>query len=114
MDLHQLLSQHIKQLEDELGCPLFLRVGKQVLITEVVFRKDLSRSEECRDGGARDERHETGRGAPGVGATTLTYRLPHVLGDYNRRFPDIELIVLTVTTNFCSTPSLRSISIWPL
>jgi DNA-binding transcriptional LysR family regulator len=36
----------------------------------------------------------------GVGPTTLTYRLPHVLGDYSRRFPDIELIVLAGTTEF--------------
>ena len=28
------VSQHIKGLEDELGCPLFLRVGKRVLVTE--------------------------------------------------------------------------------
>jgi DNA-binding transcriptional LysR family regulator len=36
----------------------------------------------------------------GVGPTTLTYRLPHVLADYKRRFPDIELIVLAGTTEF--------------
>src|SRR5258708_12514903 len=28
------VSQHIKQLEAELDCPLFLRVGKRVLVTE--------------------------------------------------------------------------------
>ena len=28
------VSQHIKQLEEEIGCQLFLRVGKRVLLTE--------------------------------------------------------------------------------
>jgi DNA-binding transcriptional LysR family regulator len=100
------VSQHIKQLEEELGCPLFMRVGKQVLITEAgnlllqysekIFH-DLKNAEM-----AVREMSAMKRGAVrlGVGATTLTYRLPHVLGDYNRRFPDIELIVLTGTTEF--------------
>ena len=100
------VSQHIKQLEDELGCPLFLRVGKKVLVTEAgnlllqyaekVFH-DLKNAEMAlREIGA------VKRGAVrlGVGATTLTYRLPHVLGQYNRRFPDIELIIQTGTTEF--------------
>src|SRR5215510_2953274 len=29
------VSQHIKQLEEEIGCQLFMRVGKRVLLTEV-------------------------------------------------------------------------------
>jgi DNA-binding transcriptional LysR family regulator len=36
----------------------------------------------------------------GVGPTTLTYRLPRILRDYTRRFPQIELIVLAGTTEF--------------
>jgi len=100
------VSQHIKQLEEELDCPLFLRVGKRVLITEAgnvllqyaekIFH-DLKNAEM-----AVREMNAMKRGAVrlGVGATTLTYRLTHVLGDYNRRFPDIELIVLTGTTEF--------------
>jgi LysR family transcriptional activator of glutamate synthase operon len=100
------VSQHIKQLEEELGCPLFLRVGKRVLVTEAgslllqyiekIFH-DLKNAEM-----AVREMSAIKRGAVrlGVGGTTLTYRLPHVLGDYNRRFPDIELIVLTGTTEF--------------
>ena len=27
------VSQHIQQLEEELGCPLFLRVGKRVVVS---------------------------------------------------------------------------------
>ena len=34
----------------------------------------------------------------GVGATTLTYRLPKVLWDFKRSYPDIELIAITATT----------------
>jgi LysR family transcriptional regulator, cyn operon transcriptional activator len=100
------VSQHIKLLEDELGCPLFLRVGKRVLIseagrvllqyTETIFR-DLKNAEM-----AVREINALKRGTVrlGVGATTLTYRLPQVLADYTGRFPDIELIVLAGTTEF--------------
>jgi DNA-binding transcriptional LysR family regulator len=36
----------------------------------------------------------------GVGPTTLAYRLPHVLRDYKRRFPDVDLIVLAGTSEY--------------
>ncbi|MGA2590677.1 MAG: LysR family transcriptional regulator [Bryobacteraceae bacterium] len=100
------VSQHIKLLEEELGCPLFLRVGKRVQVTEAgnvllqyaetIFR-DLKNAEM-----AVREMNALQRGTVrlGVGPTTLTYRLPHVLGDYSRRFPNIELIVLAGTTEF--------------
>lgn len=100
------VSQHIKLLEEELGCQLFLRVGKTVLITEAgrvllqyaetIFR-DLKNAEM-----AVREMSAMQRGTVrlGVGPTTLTHRLPHVLGDYSRRFPNIELIVLAGTTEF--------------
>jgi LysR family transcriptional activator of glutamate synthase operon len=100
------VSQHIKQLEADLDCPLFLRVGKRVLVTEAgslllqyterIFR-DLKNAEMAiRDLNAM----KRGTVRLGVGATTLTYRLPNVLGDYKRRFPEIELIVLAGTTEF--------------
>ena len=100
------VSQHIKLLEDELGCPLFLRVGKRVQVTEAgkvllpyaerIFR-DLKNAEM-----AVREMNALKRGTVrlGVGPTTLTYRLPQVLGDYKRRFPEIELIVIAGTTEF--------------
>lgn len=100
------VSQHIKQLEDALGCPLFLRVGKRVMVNEAgnvllqyaerIFR-DLKNAEM-----AVRELNASKRGTVrfGVGPTTLTYRLPHVLADYKERFPDIELIVLAGTTEF--------------
>ncbi len=100
------VSQHIKLLEQDLGCPLFMRVGKRVLVTEAgkvllqyaekIFR-DLKNAEI-----ALREMNALKRGTVrlGVGPTTLIYRLPHVLRDYKRRFPDIELIVLAGTTEF--------------
>jgi LysR family transcriptional activator of glutamate synthase operon len=100
------VSQHISQLEHELGCSLFLRVGKRVVVsdagklllqyTEKIFR-DLKNAEM-----AVRELSAMKRGTVrlGVGPTTLTYRLPQVLADYKRRFPEIELIVLAGTTEF--------------
>jgi LysR family transcriptional activator of glutamate synthase operon len=98
------VSQHIKQLEDELGCALFLRAGKrvhlseagQVLLTstERIFH-ELKDAEACvREIG--DVKRGTAR--LGVGATTLTYQLPHVLEEYKRRYPEVELVVTTGTT----------------
>jgi LysR family transcriptional activator of glutamate synthase operon len=100
------VSQHIKLIEQELGGPLFMRVGKRVLVTEagsVLLQyterilRDLKNAEM-----AIREINELRRGTVrlGVGPTTLIYRLPHVLRDYKRRFPDIDLIVLAGTTEF--------------
>ncbi len=100
------ISQHIKLLEEELGCPLFLRAGKRVLVTEAgnvllqyaerIFRDVKNAEMAVREISAL----KRGTVRLGVGPTTLTYRLPHVLGDYVRRFPKIELIVLAGTTEF--------------
>ena len=87
------VSQHIKLLEEELGCSLFLRVGKRVLVTEAgktllqyaerIFR-DVKNAEM-----AVREMNALKRGTVrlGIGATTLTYRLPPILRDYIRRLP---------------------------
>lgn len=100
------VSQHIKLLEEELGCSLFLRVGKRVLVTEAgnvllqyaerIFR-DVRNAEM-----AVREMNSLKRGTVriGVGPTTLTYRLPPILRDYARRLPQIELIVIAGTTEF--------------
>jgi LysR family transcriptional regulator, cyn operon transcriptional activator len=100
------VSQHIKLLEADLGCSLFLRVGKRVLVTEAgkvlmqyaerIFR-DMRNAEM-----AVREINALKRGTVrlGVGPTTLTYRLPRILADYVGRFPQIELIVLAGTTEF--------------
>ena len=100
------VSQHIKVLEEELGCSLFLRVGKRVLVTEAGnlllqyterILRDLKNAEM-----AVREINELKRGTVrlGVGPTTLTYRLPPILRDYSLRFPQIELMVLAGTTEF--------------
>jgi len=100
------VSQHIKLMEQELGGPLFMRVGKRVQVTEAGgallqyterILRDLKNAEM-----AIREINLMRRGTVrlGVGPTTLIYRLPHVLRDYKRRFPDIDLIVLAGTTEF--------------
>jgi len=107
------VSQHIRLLEEELGCSLFLRVGKKVIVTEAgnillqyaerIFR-DIKNAEM-----AVREMNALKRGTVrlGVGPTTLTYRLPPILRDYTRRLPQIELIVLAGATEFL-LDSIRS------
>jgi len=100
------VSQHIKLLEAELGCSLFLRVGKRVMVTEAgnvllqyaerIFRELRNAEMAVREINAL----KRGTVRLGVGPTTLTYRLPPILRDYIRRFPQMELIVLAGSTEF--------------
>jgi LysR family transcriptional activator of glutamate synthase operon len=100
------ISQHIKQLETELGAPLFLRTGRRVLVTEAgnmllqycerIFHDVENAAMAIRELGSLPR----GTVRLGVGATTLIHRLPRVLGDYKRRFPQIDLVVETGTTEY--------------
>ena len=105
LDLSQsTVSQHIKQLEDELGCSLFLRSGKKIYISDagklLLIYADRIFAEFKNAEMAVRELSAMKRGTIrlGAGATTLTYQLPKALGEYKRRYPDIELIVTTGTT----------------
>lgn len=100
------ISLHIKHLEEELGCTLFLRVGKRVRLsgtgrlllsyTDKIFR-DLKNAEI-----AVRKLNSAPRGSVrlGTGAATLIYRLAPVLAAYRKDFPGVELFVESGTTEF--------------
>ncbi|MBS1808163.1 MAG: LysR family transcriptional regulator [Acidobacteria bacterium] len=95
------ISQHIKQLEEELGCPLFMRIGKQVLPTEAgqLLREHCERIFQDVKNAEMSIQELTGlrKGKVrfGTGATTLIYQLPPVLEAYQARYPEVELIVVS-------------------
>jgi DNA-binding transcriptional LysR family regulator len=106
-DLHlsqSTVSQHIKQLEEELGSQLFLRVGKRVFLTpsgqtlleyaERILRELKNAQTAVSELGSI----QRGTVRLGTGASTLIHRLPGVIAAHRKRFPDIELIVVTGTT----------------
>jgi DNA-binding transcriptional LysR family regulator len=99
------ISQHIKQLEAELGCQLFRRIGKRVLLTEAGqllcehgerILQDVKHAEM-----AIQDLNGLKRGKVrfGSGATTLIYQLPPVLESFHSRYPNIELVIVSETTD---------------
>ena len=100
------VSQHIRQLEEELECQLFLRTGKKVVLSEagslLLLYTDKIFQDLKHAGMAVRELSERQRGRVrlGTGASTLIYRLSGILNEYSRRFPEIELVVVTGTTEF--------------
>jgi DNA-binding transcriptional LysR family regulator len=99
------VSQHIKHLEGELNCQLFTRVGKKVLITESgkllenycekIFADLKSVEMAIRESNGL----ERGRLRFGSGATTLIYQLPPVLEKFRMKYPNVELVIMTDTTD---------------
>jgi len=95
------ISLHIKRLEEELGCVLFLRSKKRVYLNEagnvlLPYAERILQELKNADMAVR-ELSELRRGTIrlGSGATTVTYLLPRILRAYQRKYPQIELIVTT-------------------
>ena len=100
------ISLHIKRLEEELGSPLFLRNKRRVYLNEAgrlllqyadrVFQ-ELKNAEM-----AVQDLNELDRGTIrlGSGATTVTYLLPKILDAHQRRYPEIELVVVTGSSEY--------------
>ena len=100
------VSLHIKQMEEELGCGLFLRSSKQVSLSqagqELLLYADRILQETKNATLALQEFSAARRGTirMGVGATTLIYLLPTVLAEFRGTHPMIEIVVVTGTTEF--------------
>lgn len=98
------ISLHIKKLEEEFGVPLFLRTKRRVQLSEAgkrllpyvdrIFQEIKNADMAVKDLGEM----ECGAIRLGSGGTTVTYVLPKVLRAFQSRYPQIELIVTTGST----------------
>jgi DNA-binding transcriptional LysR family regulator len=98
------VSLHIKRLEEEFGCVLFLRTKKGLYLSEAgrVLHTHAERTlAELKDTELAVREFSTSqRGIIrlGVGATTLIYLFSRILSEYRRRYPLIEILVASGTT----------------
>jgi len=94
------ISEHIKNLENSLGCRLFDRLGRSIMPTaeaEVLYPKALQLLDDLVQ--IRDEISATGSGVRGkliIGASTIpgVYILPRVASSFKKEFPDIAYEIL--------------------
>ncbi|MEK4664230.1 LysR family transcriptional regulator [Priestia sp. FSL H7-0729] len=95
------LSQQIRGLEDELGVPLFDRVGKKIVMTQAgtLFLEHcvqmIRHLQNTQDALAEFRNDQRGRLVIGVLPSDLDYRLTPLLVDFHARFPKVQLKVIS-------------------
>ena len=93
------LSQQIRQLESEIGSPLFRRLSRRVELTEsgrVLLegaRAVLDHVERVKAAAQRSARGETGRIVLGLaGSTDFQPLVPRIVRTYRERYPDLLIL----------------------
>jgi DNA-binding transcriptional LysR family regulator len=92
------ITMQIKELEAEVGMPLFERQGRKVSLTTsgeymlVYARKMLALLKDAEDAAARLQRIETGKLTIGMVDTT-TYFIPALLSEFLKEHEGIELVL---------------------
>lgn len=95
------LSQQIRALEDELGVPLFDRVGKKIVMTQAgtLFLEHcvqmVRHLQNTQDALAEFRNDQRGKLVIGVLPSDLDYRLTPLLVHFHARFPKVKLKVVS-------------------
>lgn len=98
------VSKHIKAMEEELGTPLFERLGRTVALTEAGEILYEAAREVIASVASAEQRIQELAGLSGgrlrVGASFPVglYVLPRMLADYRKRYPAIEVTLAIATT----------------
>ncbi|MFJ7407028.1 MULTISPECIES: LysR family transcriptional regulator [unclassified Lysinibacillus] len=91
------VTAQIKSLEDEIGKPLFERLGKRLILTEAGHQfksyaeKMINLSQEAITA-ANGEEELTGTLTIGAQESQCTYRLPLILKEFKTAFPKVKLV----------------------
>ncbi len=92
------VSKQLKQLEDELGFPIFLRQGRTLTRITPAGKKVIERAQKILKEvqsikRLADEQKGDGSGSLAIGTThtQARYVLPHVLRKFRERYPQVEL-----------------------
>ncbi len=94
------ISQSIRLLEEDLGEPLFLRLGRSAILTEAgkILLEHVTQAFEALEQGRRriESLKELREGELTIGAsdTTSCYILPGILKQFRDRYPNVELRIL--------------------
>ena len=91
------VTAQIKALEEELGTPLFDRLGRRVTLTDagrrlLPFAEQALAAMESGERAIRTGSEPAGPLHISSPESVLTYRLPQVLHAFRRRFPHVELV----------------------
>ncbi|MGR6899377.1 LysR family transcriptional regulator [Rummeliibacillus sp. BSL5] len=91
------VTAQIKSLEEELGTPLFERLGKRLMLTEagrkflLYAEKMIKLNEEAKMAIAQDG-ELSGTLIIGAQESQCTYRLPDILKEFKDRYPNVKLM----------------------
>jgi DNA-binding transcriptional LysR family regulator len=102
------VTAQIKALEEELGTPLFDRLGRRVTLTDAGrrFQPFAEQALQAMEQGQRAMQAGAAPSGPlriGAPESVLTYRLTPILRAYRRRFPHVEVIFRPYSdTTVCS------------
>lgn len=97
------VTARLKQLEQDLGTPLFYRNGRRLQITPAgqilsgYAERILRLAEEARHA-VQDSPEPRGTLLIGAMETTAAARMPQVLAQYHKRYPEVQLALETGTT----------------
>lgn len=97
------VSVQIRALEDELGVPLFERLGQQVRLTVhgqrlLPYAERILRLVEEAGVVAAGSEKPAGTLIVGSPESVLTYRLPRILHAFRAEFPDVDLVFRAVSS----------------
>ena len=99
------LSEQIKRLEDEVGIPLFDRIGKKIALTEagkILLKHGQSVFFEIEQAeAALRDLNELQRGKLEIGSllTCVNYLLPPAIKQFKQLYPNVKLSVYGLKTN---------------
>lgn len=129
------VSHHVRQLEETLGARLLDRVGKRAYPTPLGARvlehaeRALAELTAARDAATTLPTQITGRVRIGTGATASIHLLPPLLKRLHRRYPGIDLVVVTGNSEQMAVSLMdnaldigvltlpvrgRALSVWPI
>src|SRR5699024_3312240 len=90
------VTAQIKSLEEEIGKPLFERLGKRLILTEAghQFKSYAEKMNQLSEEAIQAANGEEISGVLTIGAqeSQLTYRLPGILREFKEAFPSVKLV----------------------
>ncbi|MYM24925.1 LysR family transcriptional regulator [Duganella sp. FT135W] len=99
------VSARLTQLEESLGVTLFHRSGRRMLITEegerlLAYTERLLQLADEAQEAMRGDRQPSGPLRIGSMETTAAARLPQLLGQFHRQYPQVDLLLDTGPTDY--------------